>query len=341
MIVKNRDVSARRQILIVGTNERALELAWELHLKPELGYHLLGFVDKAWRVELGEAHPLYSLVAGFDTLPDYLRDHVVDEVILCLPLKSLYEQASQVVGICEEQGIPVTISTRLFEHTNPLSRPRQYQSALTLSVCASWIEDREMAGKRVMDVLLSCLLLLLLSPLLLLIAAGIKLTSRGPMFFNQERVGQNKRLFVLYKFRTMIAGADEMQHELESLNEMVGSHFKIKNDPRITRLGKLLRRTSMDELPQLFNVLKGDMSIVGPRPLSLRDAARIENDWPRRRFSFKPGITCLWQVRGRNLIPFEQWMEMDMEYIDNWSLWLDLKILFWTIPAVLKCEGAY
>ena len=210
-----------------------------------------------------------------------------------------------------------------------------------MTVYGAWVDARELAAKRVMDVALALAMIVILSPLLALIAACIRFTTPGPMFFRQERVGQNKRRFILYKFRTMVHGAETMQSDLEELNEMDGSHFKIKDDPRVTALGKFLRRTSMDELPQLFNVLKGDMSLVGPRPLALRDAERIEKDWPRRRFSFKPGITCLWQVRGRNLIPFDQWMEMDMEYIDNWSLWLDIKILFLTIPAVLRCEGAY
>ena len=180
----------------------------------------------------------------------------------------------------------------------------------------------------------------MLFPLLLLTACLIKLTSPGPFFFIQERVGLNKRRFRLYKFRTMVADAEKRQAELEPLNEISGPVFKIKNDPRITPIGDFLRTTSIDELPQLINVLKGEMSLVGPRPLPVRDYNGFDQDWHRRRFSVRPGITCLWQVDGPSDIPFQKWMEMDMEYIDQWSLWLDLKILTKTIPAVLQGSGA-
>jgi exopolysaccharide biosynthesis polyprenyl glycosylphosphotransferase len=194
--------------------------------------------------------------------------------------------------------------------------------------------------KRALDVLGSLLLLLLLAPLFSIVALLIKLTSEGDVFFLQERVGYNKRKFLIYKFRTMVPNAEKMMAELENLNEVSGPVFKIKNDPRMTRLGKLLRRTSIDELPQLFNVLKGDMSLVGPRPLPVRDYQGFNEDWQRRRFSVRPGITCLWQVTGRCSITFEQWMKLDLQYLDEWSLWLDLKILARTIPAVLKGSGA-
>jgi lipopolysaccharide/colanic/teichoic acid biosynthesis glycosyltransferase len=171
-------------------------------------------------------------------------------------------------------------------------------------------------------------------------AALIKLTSPRPIFFRQIRVGLNKRRFRIYKFRTMVANAEQLQDQLLSMNEMTGPVFKIKKDPRVTPLGRMLRNTSIDELPQLFNVLKGDMSLVGPRALPLRDYQLFDKDWQCRRFSVKPGITCLWQINGRNSIPFEKWMELDMQYIDTWSLWLDLKILARTVPAVLRGTGA-
>ena len=195
-------------------------------------------------------------------------------------------------------------------------------------------------AKRVLDCVLSGLLAILLAPLFLVVAVLIKCTSAGPVFFRQTRVGLNKRQFRIYKFRTMIANAEQIQDELLSLNEMTGPVFKIKNDPRITALGRVLRRTSIDELPQLLNVLMGDMSLVGPRAMSLRDYQLFDQDWQRRRFSVKPGITCLWQVNGRNSLPFEKWMELDMQYIDKWSLWLDFKILAQTVPAVLRGTGA-
>jgi lipopolysaccharide/colanic/teichoic acid biosynthesis glycosyltransferase len=169
----------------------------------------------------------------------------------------------------------------------------------------------------------------------------IRLDSPGPIFFYQERVGLNKRRFRLVKFRTMFDGANQQQQQLEHLNEADGPVFKIRSDPRVTRLGKLLRRYSIDELPQLFNVLKQDMSLVGPRPLPVRDVERIDKQGHKRRFSVKPGITCLWQVNGRSDVSFDHWVRLDLEYIDSWSLGLDMRILLKTIPAVVKGSGAY
>ena len=180
--------------------------------------------------------------------------------------------------------------------------------------------------KRTLDVSLSLAAILGLSPVFLLAILTVRLSSPGPAFFVQERVGLNKRRFRLYKFRTMVVDAAERQREIEHLNEARGPVFKIKNDPRLTAAGKFLRKTSIDELPQLFNVLKGDMSLVGPRPLPLRDYQGFDQDWQRRRFSVRPGITCLWQINGRSSVSFEKWMELDMQYIDQWSLGLDFKI---------------
>ncbi len=195
--------------------------------------------------------------------------------------------------------------------------------------------------KRILDVIVSAGMLALLSPLLLLLAALIKLDSPGPVLFRQVRVGLNRRRFKVLKFRTMVTEADERQSTLEAMNEADGPVFKIKNDPRVTRFGAFLRQFSIDEFPQLINVLKGEMSLVGPRPLPLRDVELIDTQWHKRRFSVKPGLTCLWQVNGRSDVNFEKWVRMDLEYIDTWSLGLDLKILLKTIPAVLRGSGAY
>ena len=194
--------------------------------------------------------------------------------------------------------------------------------------------------KRLFDICFSAALLVILSPLLCIAALLIKLSSNGPVLFTQERVGLNKRRFRIYKFRTMVPDAEKMMAQLETLNEVSGPVFKIKHDPRTIPIGNWLRKTSIDELPQLFNVLKGDMSLVGPRPLPLRDYQGFGEDWQRRRFCVRPGITCLWQVQGRSSIGFDQWMKLDMQYLDEWSLWLDLKILAQTIPAVFKGSGA-
>lgn len=193
--------------------------------------------------------------------------------------------------------------------------------------------------KRVADLVLSCLLLMLLSPLLIAVAVLIKLTSPGPVMFSQERVGRNKRRFRIYKFRSMVANAEMEKEKLVHLNEMDGPVFKIRTDPRVTPLGRFIRRTSIDELPQLLNVLCGDMSLVGPRPPLPTEVEMYE--WLyHQRLSIKPGLTCLWQVNGRNQISFQEWMELDKQYIDNWSLWLDLKILVKTVPVVLLGKGA-
>jgi exopolysaccharide biosynthesis polyprenyl glycosylphosphotransferase len=190
-----------------------------------------------------------------------------------------------------------------------------------------------------MDYSGSFIMLVLLSPLMLATALAIKLTSPGPVFFKQERMGMNKRRFKLLKFRSMVVDAEARKKDLMALNEQTGPVFKITNDPRVTRVGRFIRKTSIDELPQLINVLKGEMSLVGPRPPLPSEVDQY--DWIyRRRLSIKPGITCLWQVSGRNNIPFERWMELDREYIDNWTIWLDIKILFMTIPVVLLRKGA-
>jgi len=334
--IKGRNL---RNIIIAGTNARALSLARQLLSKPELGYRLLGFVDNnGSKIHLENCD--YPLVADFESFTDYLRKHVVDEVMVCLPMESYYQQAAYIAHVCEEHGIITRILSDLFKMKLSVSSTEQFEGHPLMTLSTGNMVGQRMIVKRLMDILLSLLLIVILSPLMLFVALLIKLTDRNNIFFIQERIGLNKRHFRLYKFQTMFPDAEKRLTELESLNEVSGPVFKIKNDPRITPIGKFLRKTSIDELPQLFNVLKGDMSLVGPRPLPVRDYAGFDQDWHRRRFSVRPGITCIWQISGRNNISFDRWMEMDMEYIDNWSLWLDMKILIGTIPAVLKGSGA-
>jgi len=328
-----------RFVLIVGTNDRAVEFARQMAEHPELGYKIVGFVDDEWsgiRKFEASGHTRCSTFAG---LADFLRHSVVDEAAIYLPLRSYYEHAAQLVSLCEEHGIVIRFDSQIFNlrishsHTQDLEANSQ---VLTAGSAGAWPP----LVKRVLDCVFSVLLLILFAPLFFVVAIFVKWTSPGPIFFRQTRVGLNKRQFRIFKFRTMIANAEQIQDELLSMNEMSGPVFKIKKDPRVTSLGRVLRKTSIDELPQLFNVLKGDMSLVGPRAMSLRDYQLFNQDWQRRRFSVKPGITCLWQINGRSSIPFEKWMEMDMQYIDKWSLWLDLKILARTVPAVLRGTGA-
>jgi exopolysaccharide biosynthesis polyprenyl glycosylphosphotransferase len=330
----------QRFLLIAVTNARAIKIAQTIHSKPGLGYILLGFVDEDWQgIEAVKTNG-FETVSDFKHLKSYLREHVVDEVIIALPLKSMYTQAAKVLASCEEQGIIIRHHVDMFPVK--IARPqRNYLDDIpVITHYPSTVPGMQLAAKRALDVVVASLLLILLSPLFALVGLLIRMDSKGPAFYVQERVGLNTRRFKLYKFRTMMAGADARQEELECLNEACGPVFKIKNDPRITRLGRFLRKTSIDELPQLLNVLKGDMSLVGPRPLPVRDYNGFSEDWQRRRFSVRPGITCLWQVNGRSNTSFEQWMELDMKYIDTWSFQLDLKILLLTIPAVLRGSGA-
>lgn len=329
-----------RHVLIIGTNSRAVQFGKKLLASPELGYNLIGFVDDDWVGIDSLKKTSYRLVCDLDGFQAFVRNLVVDEVIVALPLKSLYDQASRIIAICEEQGITARYLSNLFDVDYSISRVRDFEKYSLIPLPDKTIQGYESLIKQFMDLLLSSFFLLLLSPIFILTAIAIKLTSEGPVFFIQKRVGLGKRVFNLFKFRTMVMDAERKQEELEDYNEACGPVFKIADDPRITTIGRFLRKTSIDELPQFINVIKGDMSIVGPRPLPVRDYNGFNEDWHLRRFSVRPGITCLWQVRGRCSIPFEKWMELDMEYIDRWSLWLDLKIVIKTIPVVLKGIGA-
>jgi exopolysaccharide biosynthesis polyprenyl glycosylphosphotransferase len=331
--------------LIIGTNSRAVDFARSLESKLELGYRVIGFVDDDWPGLENFQASGYPLVAHFADLSAYLRTHVVDEVFVDLPLNTFYRQVSDIVFHCLEQGILVRFISDSFYLLRNLKLARskfeQFNENLVISVANGFLGDLPLAAKRLFDFIGALILIVELSPLFFLAAFLIKLTSPGPIFFVQERLGLNKRLFKIYKFRTMVVGAEKHQHDLEMFNEAQGPVFKIKNDPRVTPVGALLRKTSIDELPQLINVLAGDMSLVGPRPLPIRDYQGFNEDWQRRRFSVKPGITCLWQIMGRSSLSFEEWMQLDMQYIDQWSFWLDIKILLLTIPAVLREKGAY
>jgi exopolysaccharide biosynthesis polyprenyl glycosylphosphotransferase len=331
-----------RYILIVGTNERAIEFVRQISPHPQLGYHVVGFVDDNWAGTQAFESTGHTRCCTFAGLADFLRYNVIDEAAMYLPLRSYYEHASELVSLCEQHGIVIRFDSQVFKLRNFPSRAQDVDLEDSSQVLAAGgsAEPFPAMIKRMLDCLFSAVLLVLLAPLLLTIGVLVRLTSPGPVFFRQTRVGLNKRQFSIFKFRTMVANAEQLQDELLNLNEMTGPVFKITKDPRVTPLGRVLRKTSIDELPQLFNVLKGDMSLVGPRAMSLRDYQLFDQDWQRRRFSVKPGITCLWQIHGRNAVPFEKWMELDMQYIDKWSLWLDFKILARTVPAVLRGTGA-
>jgi exopolysaccharide biosynthesis polyprenyl glycosylphosphotransferase len=328
-----------REVVIVGTNPRAVGFARTIE-KPERGYRLAGFVDQDWDGIAEFRASGYPLIADFEDFPNLLRERVIDEVALALPMRSFHSQASRVADQCEEQGIIVRQVVNLFDLRLAKARSDELETDAVVTIYSSAIESWAVVIKRMLDITVSLAALTLLAPVYFITSVLIKLGSPGPVFFAQDRLGLSKRKFRIYKFRTMVADAEKKQAELERRNEADGPVFKIKNDPRITPVGRVLRKFSVDELPQFFNVLRGDMSLVGPRPLPVRDYRGFDQDGQRRRFSVRPGITCLWQVNGRSNVPFDQWMDLDMQYIEHWSLWLDVKILAKTIPAVLRGTGA-
>ncbi len=329
-----------RHVVIVGTNQRAIEFAENLENNMGLGCRLVGFVDDLWQENTGSSILRYPIVSNLSNFFDFVRNQVIDEVIILIPVKSYFDEISKIISFCEEQGIVARMGSFNFHGKLLTGNNKALTEEPQVIVRPGSMLGWKYFVKRLIDLCIAGTLIIILSPLFLFLALIIKINSKGAILYKQKRIGFNKRKFTLYKFRTMIDGADKKLPELEHLNELTGPVFKIKNDPRVTFVGKILRKTSLDELPQLYNILKGEMSLVGPRPFSLRDYRLVDQDWHRRRCSVPPGITCLWQVEGRNSIPFERWMELDMQYIDHWSLLLDLKILLKTIPAVLTGRGA-
>lgn len=329
-----------RYMLIFGTNPRAVSFARQIVASPERGYRLLGFIDDEWEGTSEFLKSGFRVVANYSGLAEFLRHNVVDEAAIFLPFGSFYQHWSAVSSLWAHHGIMVRVNSDSLGFTNTMRVVEEDDGSHYVATYRSTGDGLSLVIKRALDIAVSSALLLILSPLLISVAIAIKLTSPARVLFCQERIGRNKRRFMMYKFRTMVPDAEKLMPTLVGKNEVSGPVFKIKNDPRITPIGKFLRRSSIDELPQLFNVLKGDMSLVGPRPLPVRDYEGFNEDWQRRRFSIKPGITCLWQVNGRSAISFDQWMLLDLQYMDEWSLWLDLKILAKTVPAVVRGSGA-
>jgi exopolysaccharide biosynthesis polyprenyl glycosylphosphotransferase len=327
-----------RHVLIVGSGPRAVRLYHELAThRGEDGIRIAGFVDT-------NADPLADevsqrMLGGLHELESILMQKVIDDVLITLPIKSCYEQIQETIGLCERLGVRAAYLADVFQSS--LARPTFEETGRIPVVRMHMVaNDTRLVAKRAIDFAIASTGLVVLAPIMAVIALVIRLDSRGGVIFAQERFGFNKRRFRMFKFRTMITDAEKLQATLEDKNEAAGPVFKIKDDPRVTRVGKFLRKTSLDELPQLWNVLRGDMSLVGPRPLPLRDVHRFSESWLMRRFSVRPGVTGLWQVSGRSDLTFSRWVALDLQYIDRWSLGLDLKILALTVPAVLKGRGA-
>ncbi len=325
-----------RTVLVVGTGPAALAVAEAIASHHYWGYQVLGFLR--FGSEIGDRELPHPVLGTLDDVAEVLDREVVDEVVFAVPRAKLSGLENLFLQL-EEQGVLVRLALDVFPHTRARVEVGDLDGIPLLTFSTVPSGAARMLLKRTLDLALSLVMLVAALPVMGLIALGIRLTSPGGILFRQTRCGLNGRRFTIYKFRTMVEDAETRRAEIKHLNEMGGPVFKVRSDPRVTRLGRLLRRYSLDELPQLWNVFVGHMSLVGPRPAIPEEVAQYER-WQRRRLSMRPGITCLWQVSGRNEIDFDRWMELDLEYIDSWSPWLDLKILARTVPVVLSGRGA-
>ena len=335
--LRRRGIGVDR-LLIVGAGEVGRMVMRSVVAQPELGYEIIGFLDD----DPGKSNTALGRLRGLgtlDSLQDVLKSMPIDEVIVALPWHA-HRKIVQVVQEVQQANVRPRIVPDLFALMLGRVQLDQINGIPLIGMQPVAITGFNLAVKRLLDVLVSILALTLAAPFWLLIPIAIKLDSPGPVLFNQVRIGRAGRPFVVHKFRSMVVDAEEQKDSLRSLNEADGPLFKIKEDPRTTRVGRLIRRTSLDELPQFLNVLKGDMSLVGPRPALPEEVAQYE-EWHKRRLEASPGITGLWQVSGRSLVGFEEMVLLDTFYCENWSFGLDLKILFKTIPRVILGEGAF
>ena len=332
-----REFAVPHYVMVVGTGERAIRLGRGLEQSSEYGIRLRGFL-----AETPGGPPEIQLRALYKVLPigdlqSILREHVVDEVIFAVPSESLSE-LEEIFLMCDEEGVRTRVSVDFFPHINSTVSLERFGETPLLTFSAAPYDEIRLLLKRITDIVIAIAGLIVLSPFMLATVLLIRLTSPGPAIFRQVRCGLNGRLFLFYKFRSMVENAEDLKKDLEHLNTRE-TVFKIPDDPRLTAIGRYLRKFSIDEWPQLWNVLRGDMSLVGPRPAVPGEVEQYKR-WQRRRLRMRPGLTCLWAISGRDNVDFETWMKMDMQYIDNWSLALDWKILLQTIPRVLTGRGA-
>jgi exopolysaccharide biosynthesis polyprenyl glycosylphosphotransferase len=333
-LLRRRGYHARRYA-VVGNGGFAREIVEATAAQPHWGMEFAGFILHGDQTVRSRGPNLGNI----DRLGQILEEQVLDEVIFAVPRDEL-DSVEHSIRLCQEQGVDVQISLDVLRYGPSHMHIREVGGIPLLAFTRTPTDTLALAAKRVFDVVASATALILLAPVLVGIAVAIKRDSPGPVFFRQRRSGLNGRTFWMLKFRSMHVDAEARLEALKAHNEMTGPVFKMANDPRITRVGRFLRKTSLDEFPQFLNVLRGEMSIVGPRP-PIPAEVRQYKRWQRRRLSMKPGITCIWQVSGRNEIGFERWMELDLEYIDGWSLWKDVQICMKTIPAVLTTRGAH
>ncbi len=335
--VIRREFAAPHYVMVVGTGERAVRMARALEQSSDYGIRLRGFLTEqaggpAW-IQLRAPYKVLPIA----DLPAILREHVVDEIIFAVGSESLAD-LEEVFLLCDEEGVRTRVAVDFFPHVNSTVSLERFGSTPLLTFSAAPYDEIRLLVKRLTDILIAAAGIVVLSPFMALTAIAIRLTSPGPIVFQQMRCGLNGRLFLFYKFRSMVQNAEELKSSLEHLSTRETA-FKIPADPRLTAVGRYLRKFSIDEWPQLWNVLRGDMSLVGPRPAVPSEVDQYKG-WQRRRLRMRPGLTCLWAVSGRDNVDFETWMKLDMQYIDNWSLALDWKILLRTIPRVLTGHGA-
>jgi exopolysaccharide biosynthesis polyprenyl glycosylphosphotransferase len=325
--------------LIVGLGQNARELASLIEQSEPLGLRLIGFVNPGVESEsriagLKSQYPVFALADVYGIL----QNHVVDELLFAVNNDEL-ERLEPLIDRCHKEGIRTRVDLGFFPRTFARVHLENLRHVPLLTLGSTPNNEFALFAKRSADLIVSALALIVLSPLMLVLAILVRFTSPGPILYRQIRHGLNGRRFTLYKFRSMVANADELRSELDGLNEIEGAAFKMKNDPRCTPVGRWLRKFSLDELPQLWNVLIGEMSFVGPRP-PLPQEVEMYAPWQRRRLRMRPGLTCLWTLEGRNRLSFDRLVQFDLAYIDNWSLWLDLKIFLKTIPHVALGRGA-
>lgn len=327
-----------RNIILVGTGRRAQNFIDLVQQHSEWGLKILGLVDDDPERINTEIKGL-KVIGAFKDFPKIMHNNVVDEVVFVVP-RSWLDRVQDMVYFCETEGVRADVAVDIFDLHFAKAKQTELRGYPLLTFDTTPDKLWHLLVKRLVDFIAAFLGLIILLPLFIVVAILIKSTTPGPVFFSQQRSGLSGRKFRLFKFRTMVVGAEEKLKDLLHKNEMNGPVFKLKDDPRINPVGKILRKFSIDELPQLWNVFWGDMSLVGPRPPLPSEVKQYDN-WHRRRLSMRPGITCLWQVSGRNKITdFDKWMKLDLEYIDKWSLWLDVKILLKTIPVVVFGIGA-
>jgi len=330
---------AANYVVVVGAGTAAQRIGRQLEQASVWGVRLLSFIadspdQTANEVKLAGTYPVRPL----DALTGMLREHVIDEIIFAVDSRRLAE-LEEVFLQCDEEGVRTRVAVDFMPHVNSQVFLDRLGASPLLTFSATPHDEIRLLIKRIIDIALAGAALVLIAPFMLVIGALVRLTSPGPAIFRQIRCGLNGRRFVFYKFRSMCEGADQMRSSLAHLSERETA-IKIKDDPRLTPLGRLLRRFSIDEWPQLWNVLKGDMSLVGPRPAIPEEVEQYKR-WQRRRLRMRPGLTSLWAVSGRDSVDFETWMKLDMQYIDTWSLALDWKIILLTIPQVLSGKGAH